>query len=58
MWEGGAGTFINKGTNGRWRDLLTAEDCARYERKAREQLGEACAEWLRHGAHGAEMLAA
>jgi aryl sulfotransferase len=23
-WKGGATTFINKGTNGRWKDLITA----------------------------------
>ena len=27
IFEGGAKTFINKGTNGRWRDVLTAQDC-------------------------------
>ena len=48
-WEGGAGTFINKGTNGRWRDLLTAEDCRRFEQLATEQLGAECAEWLAEG---------
>ena len=42
-------TFIHKGTNGRWRDTLTAEDCARYERMAVERLGEACAHWLATG---------
>jgi aryl sulfotransferase len=46
FWDGGAETFIHKGTNGRWRDLLTAEDCARYEEKARAELGEECAKWL------------
>ena len=25
FWEGGADTFINKGTDGRWKDLLTKE---------------------------------
>ena len=49
FWDGGAETFINKGTNGRWRDTLTAEDCARYEATAREELGEACARWLATG---------
>ena len=24
FWDGGAETFINKGTNGRWREVLTA----------------------------------
>lgn len=49
FWDGGAGTFIHKGTNGRWRDMLTAEDCARYEAAARRELGEACAAWLESG---------
>jgi aryl sulfotransferase len=49
FWDGGAATFINKGTNGRWKDTLTPEDCARYEAVAREQLGEACAHWLATG---------
>ena len=48
-WEGGAGTFINKGTNGRWRDGLMAGDCARYEAIAAEQLGGECAAWLKDG---------
>lgn len=48
-WDGGSQTFINRGTNGRWRDLLTAEDCARYEQMARRELGEACAAWLASG---------
>jgi aryl sulfotransferase len=46
FWDGGAKTFVHKGINGRWRDTLTPEDCARYERVAVEQLGEACARWL------------
>ncbi len=49
FWDGGAATFINKGTNGRWKDTLTPEDCARYEAVARDQLGEACARWLATG---------
>jgi aryl sulfotransferase len=49
FWDGGAQTFIHKGTNGRWRDTLTAEDCARYERMAVEQLGKPCAQWLATG---------
>ena len=49
VWEGGAGTFINKGSNGRWRDVLSAEDVRRYEEKAVEELGEECAGWLAEG---------
>jgi aryl sulfotransferase len=50
LWEGGAETFIHKGTNGRWRDVLTAEDCRRYEAIATQQLGPICAQWLADGA--------
>lgn len=48
-FENGADTFINKGSNGRWRDVLTAEDVRRYEEKAVAELGEECAKWLAGG---------
>ena len=50
FWEGGAETFIYKGTNGRWRDVLSEEESRNYEQRAIEELGEACAQWLK-GAH-------
>ncbi len=49
FWEGGARTFVHKGTNGRWRDLLTAQDVAAYERRAEAELGPDCARWLATG---------
>lgn len=49
VWEGGAQTFIHQGKNGRWRDLLTEEECAEYERRAEQELGPECAAWLAHG---------
>ena len=49
VFEGGASKFINKGTNGRWRDVLTADDVARYEQMAVAKLGKECAEWLKTG---------
>jgi aryl sulfotransferase len=49
VWDGGAQTFIYKGTNGRWRDELTAEESQKYEQIAKKQLGEACAHWLATG---------
>ena len=49
VWEGGAKTFIHKGTNGRWRDVLTEEDNANYESRALEELGPECAQWLASG---------
>ncbi len=45
-WQGGAKTFIHKGTNGRWRDILSGEDSAMYETMALEKLGPECAHWL------------
>ncbi len=54
VWDGGAEVFINKGTNGRWRDVLTPEDNARYEAMAREKLGEDCAAWLATGKFASE----
>jgi aryl sulfotransferase len=49
LWEGGGKTFINKGTNGRWRDLLTKEDNEAYEARALKELGPDCARWLATG---------
>jgi aryl sulfotransferase len=46
FWDGGAETFINKGVNGRWRDLLTPADNAAYEARALQELGADCARWL------------
>lgn len=49
LWDGGAATFINKGTNGRWRDVLTPADNDAYEARALEELGPQCAHWLATG---------
>jgi aryl sulfotransferase len=49
LWKGGATTFINKGTNNRWRDTLTDQDVSAYETKATAELGPACAAWLAGG---------
>jgi aryl sulfotransferase len=46
FWDGGAETFINKGTNGRWRDLLSVDDIRRYEQRALDELGVECSTWL------------
>lgn len=48
-WEGGAGTFIHKGVNGRWCDVLTAEDNRRWQELAARHLGADCAGWLEKG---------
>jgi aryl sulfotransferase len=49
LWNGGAQTFMHKGTNARWRDVLSPEEIARYEQVAREKLGVECATWLESG---------
>ncbi len=49
FWDAGAGVFINKGVNGRWADVLTAEESAEYEKIAVNQLGPECAKWLATG---------
>ena len=49
FWEGGAKTFINKGTNGRWKDLLSEEEAVKYDKIASEKLSPECARWLKTG---------
>jgi aryl sulfotransferase len=49
FWDAGAAVFIHKGTNGRWRDTLTAAESAEYERRAEAELGPECAHWLATG---------
>lgn len=49
FWDGGAGTFIHKGTNGRWKDELTEEDVKKYHEVALKELGPDCAKWLETG---------
>lgn len=49
LWEGGMKSFINKGTNNRWRDLLTAEETTKYEDTASANLSPDCAAWLAAG---------
>ena len=47
--KGAAATFFHKGTNGRWRDVLSDEDIARYEAYAAAQLTADAARWLETG---------
>ena len=49
-FKGGAHTFINKGTNGRWRGVLTNEDLVLYARAMSATLPPDCAKWLESGA--------
>ena len=42
---GGADTFLYKGTNGRWRDVLTAEELDRFDRRCKELLPADAIAW-------------
>jgi aryl sulfotransferase len=49
IWNGGADSFIFKGTNGRWHDVLTKADVEAYEGQALKELGPECSHWLSTG---------
>jgi len=48
-WDQGADRFLHEGTNGRWRKVLTPEDVALYETRARRELSPNLARWLELG---------
>lgn len=50
MFEGGAEGFLFKGTNGRWRDVLTNDEVLRYRKRASECLPPDAIAWLERGA--------
>ncbi|MCP4425575.1 MAG: sulfotransferase domain-containing protein, partial [Chloroflexi bacterium] len=43
---GGAQRFLYKGTNGRWRGVLTLSELELYEAKAKKQLSQERQQWL------------
>ncbi len=49
VFKGGLKNFVFKGTNGRWRDVLTADELAAYERRVAEMLASDCAAWMERG---------
>ncbi len=49
IFKGGGRTFLNKGTNGRWKDVLHPEDLARYEAKVAARFTPGLASWIEHG---------
>jgi len=49
FWKGGASTFLHKGTNGRWRDVLSDAELAMYDAACERTLSEDCRKWLEEG---------
>ncbi|HCO59727.1 MAG TPA: sulfotransferase [Porticoccaceae bacterium] len=49
FFEGGSDIFIHKGTNGRWKDVMTPAQLAQYNKRVKEQLSPECARWLAQG---------
>jgi aryl sulfotransferase len=45
----GGGDFINRGTNGRWRDVLSPDEIAKCDAIAAKRLTPDCARWLATG---------
>jgi len=54
FFDGGAKSFLFKGTNGRWRDVLTPDELAAYASRLAEVLPPAAARWLEGGRHAAD----
>ncbi len=48
-WKGGGRTFVFKGTNGRWKDVLSPEEVALYTATAAKVLTPDCVAWLEQG---------
>ena len=49
MFEGGLKGFIFKGTNGRWRDVLSEEEVGVYKSRAQQWLPNDAIKWLENG---------
>jgi aryl sulfotransferase len=48
-WKGGADTFLNKGINGRWRDVLSPAELSLYGTACERALTPDCRDWLESG---------
>jgi aryl sulfotransferase len=53
VFEGGVQSFLFKGTNGRWRDVLTETELEAYRKRVAEILPADAARWLENGRGGA-----
>ena len=53
IWQGGGNTFLNKGTNDRWRTIYDPDDLRKYDEKVAQHCSGALASWLESGRRGA-----
>jgi aryl sulfotransferase len=51
-WDEGAKRFLYKGTNGRWKDVLTPADLAAYDARIKAEFTPGLAAWLEKGRLG------
>ena len=49
VFKGGMSAFFFKGSNGRWRDILSEDDLALYAETKARILSLDCAQWLEKG---------
>jgi aryl sulfotransferase len=49
FWRGGAETFLHKGTNGRWREVLDDDELKLYDAACERALTPDCRAWLEEG---------
>lgn len=49
IFHGGKATFINKGTNGRWKGVLSYDQLEQYDTVVAAKLSLECAAWLNGG---------
>ena len=49
LWKGGLQSFIYKGINGRWREILEKNEIEKYDHMAAKELSPECAQWLATG---------
>ena len=52
VFEGGTKGFLFKGTNGRWRDVLTDDELARYDQRLGDTMPVEAANWVTNGRGG------
>ena len=48
-FDRGPERFFNKGYNGRWKDVLTEDDVARYDALVKRKFTPALADWIENG---------